>query len=57
MINLHTKILLVIKPMGTQFKFTHRLICTPEFIYTPMYICTRVFFMHAIWTLVLFNSC
>ena len=50
MINLHTKILLVIKPMRTQF-FTHRLICTPEYIYTPDYIYTRVFFAHANWTL------
>ena len=50
MINLHTKILLVIKPMRTQFKFTHRLICTPEYIYT------HVFFAHANWTLVSFDS-
>ena len=50
LINLHTKILLVIKPMRTQFKFTHRLICTPEYIYTPEYINTRVFFAHANWT-------
>ena len=51
MINLHTKILLVIKHMRTQFKFTHRLICTPEYIYTPEFIYTRVFFAHANWTL------
>ena len=53
MINLPTKILLVIKPMRTQFKFTHRLICTPKYIYTLEYIYTRVFFAHANWTLVI----
>ena len=37
--------------MRTQFKFTHRLICTPQYIYTPEYIHTRVFFAHANWTL------
>ena len=52
MINLPTKILLAIKPMQTQFKFTLRLICTPEYKYTPEYIYTRVFFAHANWTLV-----
>ena len=52
MINLPTKILLAIKPMRTQFKFTLRLICTPEYKYTPEYIYTRVFFAHANWTLV-----
>ena len=51
MINLPTKILLAIKPMRTQFKFTHRLICTPEYKYTPEYIYTRVFFAHAYWTI------
>ena len=51
MINLPTKILLAIKPMRTQFKFTLRLICTPEYKYTPEYIYTRVFFAHANWTL------
>ena len=51
MINLPTKILLAIKPMQTQFKFTLRLICTPEYKYTPEYIYTRVFFAHANWTL------
>ena len=50
MINLPTKILLAIKPMRTQFKFTLRLICTPEYKYTPEYIYTRVFFAHANWT-------
>ena len=46
MINLHNimKILLVIKPMRMQFKFTHSLICTPEYIYTLEYIYMRVFF-------------
>ena len=39
--------------MRTQFKFTLRLICTPEYKYTPEYIYTRVFFAHANWTLVL----
>ena len=34
--------------MRTQFKFTLRLICTPEYKYTPEYIYTRVFFAHAI---------
>ena len=53
MINLPTKILLAIKPMRTQFKFTLRLICTPEYKYTPEYIYTRVFFAHANWTLYL----
>ena len=28
--------------MQTQFKFTHRLICTPEYINTPEDIYTRV---------------
>ena len=51
MINLPTKILLAIKPMRTQFKFTLRFICTPEYKYTPEYIYTRVFFAHANWTL------
>ena len=51
MINLPTKILLAIKPMRTQFKFTLRLICTPEYKYTPEYIYTCVFFAHANWTL------
>ena len=51
MITLHTKILLVIKPMRTQFKFTHR------FIYTPEYIYTRVFFVHANWTLESYLDC
>ena len=37
--------------MRTQFKFTLRLICTPEYKYTPEYIYTRVFFAHANWTL------
>ena len=50
-INLPTKILLAIKPMRTQFKFTLRLICTPEYKYTPEYIYTCVFFAHANWTL------
>ena len=50
MINLPTKILLAIKPMRTQFKFTLRLIYTPEYKYTPEYIYTRVFFAHANWT-------
>ena len=50
MINLPTKILLAIKPMRTQFKFTLRLICSPEYKYTPEYIYTRVFFAHANWT-------
>ena len=36
--------------MRTQFKFTLRLICTPEYKYTPEYIYTRVFFAHANWT-------
>ena len=56
MINLHRKILLVIKPMRTQFKFTLRLICTPEYKYTQEYIYTRVFFAHANWTLVLVDT-
>ena len=51
MINLPTKILLAIKPMRMQFKFTLRLICTLEYKYTPEYIYTRVFFAHANWTL------
>ena len=51
MINLPTKILLAIKPMRTQFKFTLRLICTPEYKYTPEYIYKCVFFVHANWTL------
>ena len=51
MINLPTKILLAIKPMRMQFKFTLRLICTPEYKYTPEYIYTRVFFAHANWTI------
>ena len=38
--------------MRTQFKFTLRLICTPEYKYTPEYIYTRVFFAHANWTYV-----
>ena len=54
MINLPTKILLAVKPMRTQFKFTLRLICTPEYKYTPEYIYTRVFFAHANWTLVIY---
>ena len=37
--------------MRTQFKFTLRLICTPEYKYAPEYIYTRVFFAHANWTL------
>ena len=49
-LNLPTKILLAIKPMRTQFKFTLRLICTPEYKYTPEYIYTCVFFEHANWT-------
>ena len=56
MINLPTKILLVIKPMRTQFKFTLRLICTPEYKYTPEYIYTRVFFAHANWTYVIVDT-
>ena len=36
--------------MRTQFKFTLRLICTPEYKYTLEYIYTRVFFAHANWT-------
>ena len=36
--------------MRTQFKFTLRLICTPEYKYTPEYIYTRVFLAHANWT-------
>ena len=51
MINLPTKILLAIKTMRTQFKFTLRLICTPEYKYTPEYIYTRVFLVHANWTI------
>ena len=45
--------------MRTQFKFTLRLICTPEYKYTPEYIYTCVFFAHANWTLVvtLANAC
>ena len=56
MINLPTKILLAIKPMRTQFKFTLRLICTPEYKYTPEYIYTRVFFAHANWTYAFYQS-
>ena len=41
-----TKLLLVIKPMRKQFKFTHRLICTPEYI---LHACI---FAHANWTIV-----
>ena len=44
------KILLAIKPMRTQFKFTLRLICTPEYKHTPEYIYMRIFFAHANWT-------
>ena len=42
MIYLHTNILLVIKPMRSQFKFTHRLIGTSKCIYTLEYIYTHV---------------
>ena len=41
----------MIKPIRTQFKFTHRLICTPEYIiHTPEYIYTRVFLSHELVT-------
>ena len=52
------KILLAmaIKSMQTQFKFTLRLICTPEYKYTSEYIYTRVFFAHANWTLFLIRN-
>ena len=42
--------------MRTQFKFTLRLICTPEYKYTPEYIYKRVFFAHANRTLGFIHS-